>query len=325
MSAGRAAALVAGAARLRPVLRDPRGVHEPPPAASARRGQPRRRTATSTPTATSSPTTSPSGRSRVIRSATASQPAPAVLPLPRARRRPRAAAWPRPSTSAATETRTAPAGTRSARRRHERQIELGVIAGTRRCRRATASDGDDVAAVGRAVGDEQSGLRPLHGGVRGDGRRDRPERRPAARRRSRRWASGTTRSSCSCPTTAPAARASRPARRTTTRTSARCAGMSTVDVAADLARLDDIGGAADDDPLPARAGRWRRNTPFRLYKRNTHAGGHQVPCIWHWPAGSLGAGAARRPEPSTGTASTCCRPCSTWPASHPPTERDGDR
>jgi len=23
------------------------------------------------------------------------------------------------------------------------------------------------------------------------------------------------------------------------------------------------------------------NTPFRLYKRNTHAGGHQVPCIWH--------------------------------------------
>ena len=27
------------------------------------------------------------------------------------------------------------------------------------------------------------------------------------------------------------------------------------------------------------------NTPFRLYKTHTHAGGHQVPCIWSWPAG----------------------------------------
>lgn len=27
------------------------------------------------------------------------------------------------------------------------------------------------------------------------------------------------------------------------------------------------------------------NTPFRLYKINTHAGGHSVPLVWHWPAG----------------------------------------
>lgn len=27
------------------------------------------------------------------------------------------------------------------------------------------------------------------------------------------------------------------------------------------------------------------NTPFRLYKINTHSGGHSVPLIWHWPKG----------------------------------------
>ncbi|MCU1497140.1 MAG: arylsulfatase family protein [Acidimicrobiales bacterium] len=32
------------------------------------------------------------------------------------------------------------------------------------------------------------------------------------------------------------------------------------------------------------------NTPFRLYKINTHAGGHSVPFIFHWPAGQRDAG-----------------------------------
>ena len=70
-------------------------------------------------------------------------------------------------------------------------------------------------------------------------------------------------------------------------------GMSTGDVAADLARLDDIGTPRTMTHYP-RGWAMASNTPFRLYKRNTHAGGHQVPCIWHWPAGTasgaLGAG-----------------------------------
>ncbi len=32
------------------------------------------------------------------------------------------------------------------------------------------------------------------------------------------------------------------------------------------------------------------NTPFRLYKINTHMGGHSVPFIWHWPKGPSGPG-----------------------------------
>ena len=35
------------------------------------------------------------------------------------------------------------------------------------------------------------------------------------------------------------------------------------------------------------------NTPFRLYKRNTHAGGHTVPFIVHWPSGGLPGGEIR--------------------------------
>src|SRR5690606_14338311 len=29
-------------------------------------------------------------------------------------------------------------------------------------------------------------------------------------------------------------------------------------------------------------------TPFRLYKINTHQGGHSAPLVWHWPAGLSG-------------------------------------
>ncbi len=63
------------------------------------------------------------------------------------------------------------------------------------------------------------------------------------------------------------------------------AGMSQGNVAADLARLDDIGTPRTMTHYP-RGWAMASNTPFRLYKRNTHAGGHQVPCIWHWPKGS---------------------------------------
>ena len=36
------------------------------------------------------------------------------------------------------------------------------------------------------------------------------------------------------------------------------------------------------------------NTPFRLYKINTHAGGHTVPFIVSWPAACAGPAASRR-------------------------------
>jgi len=59
------------------------------------------------------------------------------------------------------------------------------------------------------------------------------------------------------------------------------------DVDADLARLDLVGSPRAMSHYP-RGWAMASNTPFRLYKCNTHAGGHQVPCIWHWPA-ALGA------------------------------------
>ena len=59
---GRRSELVAVATRLRPVLRLPRGTHELPSAAPARRGQQRRRTSTSIRTTTTSRTTSRIGR-----------------------------------------------------------------------------------------------------------------------------------------------------------------------------------------------------------------------------------------------------------------------
>ncbi len=53
---------------------------------------------------------------------------------------------------------------------------------------------------------------------------------------------------------------------------------------ADLARIDEIGSATAMSHYP-RGWAMASNTPFRLYKTHTHAGGHQVPCIWSWPAG----------------------------------------
>ena len=55
-------------------------------------------------------------------------------------------------------------------------------------------------------------------------------------------------------------------------------------LAQDLARIDDIGGPTTMTHYP-RGWAMASNTPFRLYKRNTYAGGHQVPCVWSWPKG----------------------------------------
>ena len=65
-------------------------------------------------------------------------------------------------------------------------------------------------------------------------------------------------------------------------------------VARDAERLDLIGGPQTMSHYP-RGWAMAGNTPFRMYKRHTHAGGIQVPCIVHWPAGlAHQAGTIRR-------------------------------
>jgi arylsulfatase len=69
-------------------------------------------------------------------------------------------------------------------------------------------------------------------------------------------------------------------------------GGSNVD--ADHARLDLLGGPQTTPHYP-RGWAMASNTPFRLYKINTHAGGHRVPLIISWPAGlDAGDGRLRR-------------------------------
>jgi len=65
------------------------------------------------------------------------------------------------------------------------------------------------------------------------------------------------------------------------------------DVDADHARLAELGGPRTTPHYP-RGWAMAGNTPFRLYKINTHAGGHSVPCIVSWPAGLGGASGLRR-------------------------------
>ena len=55
------------------------------------------------------------------------------------------------------------------------------------------------------------------------------------------------------------------------------------DVDADHDRLDLIGGPQTSPHYP-RGWAMAGNTPFRLYKINTHAGGHTVPFIVSWPS-----------------------------------------
>ncbi|HYI60791.1 MAG TPA: arylsulfatase [Acidimicrobiales bacterium] len=58
--------------------------------------------------------------------------------------------------------------------------------------------------------------------------------------------------------------------------------MAETDLATDLARIDDMGGPTTTPHYP-RGWAMAGNTPFRLYKINAHAGGHQVPLIVHGP------------------------------------------
>ena len=66
------------------------------------------------------------------------------------------------------------------------------------------------------------------------------------------------------------------------------------DVDADYVRLDEIGGPTTTPHYP-RGWAMAGNTPFRLYKINTHAGGHSVPCIVSWPERGVGD-ATLRPQ-----------------------------
>jgi arylsulfatase A-like enzyme len=61
----------------------------------------------------------------------------------------------------------------------------------------------------------------------------------------------------------------------------------------DLARIDELGGPRTLCHYP-RGWAMVSNTPFRLYKINTHAGGHTVPLIVSWPAQLHSRGEMRR-------------------------------
>ncbi len=63
----------------------------------------------------------------------------------------------------------------------------------------------------------------------------------------------------------------------------------------DLARIDELGGPTT---LPHYPRGWAMvsNTPFRLYKINAHRGGHSVPFVVSWPNGDLGPGGVVRDQ-----------------------------
>ncbi len=55
----------------------------------------------------------------------------------------------------------------------------------------------------------------------------------------------------------------------------------------DVPRPDDTIGSAQCLAHYPRGWAMASNTPFRLYKGSTYAGGVRVPCIWSWPAGGI--------------------------------------
>ena len=87
------------------------------------------------------------------------------------------------------------------------------------------------------------------------------------------------------------------------------------DIDADLARIDEIGGPTTTPHYP-RGWAMAGNTPFRLYKINTHQGGHSVPFIVSWPDGPRRGAASS--AGSTSTSPTCCRRSSRSSASTGP-------
>lgn len=70
-------------------------------------------------------------------------------------------------------------------------------------------------------------------------------------------------------------------------------GATTDRFAQDRATIDTVGSARSMPHYP-RGWAMASNTPFRLYKVNTHAGGHSVPTIVSWPARTAADGGALR-------------------------------
>ncbi|MFV0318053.1 MAG: arylsulfatase [Microthrixaceae bacterium] len=69
--------------------------------------------------------------------------------------------------------------------------------------------------------------------------------------------------------------------------------MAGEDIDVDHERLELIGGPRTMPHYP-RGWAMAGNTPFRLYKINTHAGGHTVPFLLSWPDGDVETGTMRR-------------------------------
>ncbi len=140
----RAAALVALPAGLRPLLRLPRRVHEPPPAAPADRGQPPGR-GRPVPRRLLPHRRSHRPRHLDDPGAQGVEPRPALLPLLRPRGSARAAAGPARGHRALPRRATTTGWDELRRRRYERQLELGVLPpGTPLAPRNTERDHDVV-------------------------------------------------------------------------------------------------------------------------------------------------------------------------------------
>ena len=304
------AALVAVPAGLRPLLRVPRRLHQPPPAPPADRGQ-------------------PPGRGRPLPrrllphrrphrpghrddpGAQGLDPGPAVLPLLRPRRGARARCTPRPTTSTATAAATTTGWDELRDQRYAPPARARRRpAGHRRWPRATPSPTTTSRPGTSSPTDEQRAVRPA------TWRSTRPWSTTSTRTsagcstRSTSWASSTTRSSIFTSDNGGVPRGrgrSAPARTTSHLTAGRRRRRRPRPPRPDRR-------PADDAALPAGLGHGRRTrrsgstrstpTPAATPCRSSCRG----PAGWPAPA-------ARRSAASTPTSPTCCRRCSSWSAS----------
>ena len=247
-------ALVAVPARLRPLLRHPRRLHQPAPAAPAGRGQlayqveelPGRLLPDRRPDRPGD---------RDDHRAAGGRPRQAVLPLLRPRRGARAAAGQGRRHRRRTPGATTRGWDRSAESGSPRQMRAGLCLPTdtalppatprpaTTCRRGTSLDDRAAAPV-----------RPLHGGLRGDGPARSTPASAGSSTRSSDSASSTTRSSCSPPTTAATAEGGAEGTRSYFSQFAHVAGLPD-DWDRDVDRDSTlIGGPQTDRALPARLG-----------------------------------------------------------------------
>ncbi len=257
----RAPALVAVPAGLRPLLRLPRRLHQPPPAPPAGRGQlPRRRRHLSRRLLPDRRPGRPGHRHDQGRQGVGAR--PAVLPLCRPRRGARTPPRPgrRHRRAAGPLRRRVGRGPRA--RATAARSRLGVVEDGTELAPRNAEPDNDVAAVGRAAGAGAGALRPLHGGLRRHGRQRRPGHRSPARRAGRHGRAGEHHRRSSPPTTAPPARA---------RWSAPPATWSTSPPAT-TSTPTTTGSTSSAGPRPRRttpaAGRWRA-TPRSGSTRST--------------------------------------------------------